>query len=183
VRPKIAVDVEALVVRMAEENRAWGYDRIQGAMANPGHDLAAHTIANILKRNGIDPAPERKRKTTWKEFLSRHAEQIVATDFFAIEVWTNRGLQRFMVLFFIEVASRRVQLGGIARRPIIFFFGEDALRTAVREYLAHYHAERNHQGLGNRLITPLKTSAQPTGTVRRNERLGVTLSYYYRDVA
>ena len=72
-------EVEALVVRMAEENRGWGYRRIQGALANLGHVLAHNTIAKILKQHGIEPAPERSRKTTWKEFLSRHWEQIVAS--------------------------------------------------------------------------------------------------------
>jgi hypothetical protein len=61
-------------------------------MANPGHCLAAHLMANTLKGNGINPAPQRKRKTAWKEFLSPHAKQIVATDFFAIKVWTKKGL-------------------------------------------------------------------------------------------
>jgi len=73
---------------MAEENRSWGYRRIQGALANVGHVVARTTIADILKRHGIEPAPERSRKTTWKEFLKRHWDQIVATDFFTVEVWT-----------------------------------------------------------------------------------------------
>src|SRR5690349_11699340 len=81
-------EIAALIVRMAEENRGWGYRRIQGALSNLGHVLAHNTIANILKRNGIEPAPERSRKTTWKEFLNRHWQQIVASDFFTIEVWT-----------------------------------------------------------------------------------------------
>jgi hypothetical protein len=61
-------------------------------------ELARSTIATILERNGIEPAPERRRKTTWKEFLTQHWEIIVASDFFAVEVWTRRGLQRFVVL-------------------------------------------------------------------------------------
>ena len=70
---------------------------------------------NILKQHGIEPAPERSQKTTWKEFLSRHWELIVATDFFTIEVWTRHGLQRFVVLFFIELSTRKVEVAGIAR--------------------------------------------------------------------
>jgi hypothetical protein len=116
-RPRTGAELEALVLRMAQENRKWGYERIQGALANLGHDLSPNTIANILKGNGIDPAPERERKTTWKEFLSRHFDQIAATDFFTVEVWTFKGLQRFVVLFFIDLSSRRVQLGGIAECP------------------------------------------------------------------
>ena len=63
------------------------------------------------------------------------------------------------------------------------FFGDDSLRTAVREYLALYHAERNHQGLGNRLITPMMTAVLTTGTIHCDRRLGGTLNYYYRDAA
>jgi transposase InsO family protein len=62
----------------------------------------------------MEPAPERNRKTTWKEFLARHWELIVAADFFTVEVWTRRGLQRFLVLFFIDLSTRKVELGGIA---------------------------------------------------------------------
>lgn len=170
-----------------------------------------------------------------------------------------KGLQRFMVLFFIEVSSRRVQLGGIAKCPNGFwmdqiarnltdcedgllkrnrylihdrdplytrsfgeilsqsgiapvklppaspnlnafaerfvrsikedcldkmiFFGEDSLRTAVCEYIAHYHAERSPQGLGNRLIIPLPSTGDTTGSIKRTERPGGMLRYYYRGAA
>src|ERR1041385_5739717 len=99
---------------MAEENRDWGHRRIQGALSNLGHEIARSTIADILQRRGIEPAPERKRKTTWKEFLSRHWELIVAADFRSIEAWTRNGLQRFMVLFFIELSTRKLEIAGIA---------------------------------------------------------------------
>jgi putative transposase len=99
---------------MAVKNRDWGYTRIVGALSNLGYNLARGTVANILKRHGIEPAPERSRKTTWKEFLAQHWEMIVAADFFTIEVWTPKGLQRFIVLFFIELSSRRVDIAGIS---------------------------------------------------------------------
>ena len=57
------------MVRLATENRDWGYGRIQGALANLFHEIGHSTIANILKEPGLEPAPERNRKTTWKEFL------------------------------------------------------------------------------------------------------------------
>jgi len=79
-----------------------------------GHELARSTIAQLLQRHGIEPAPERSRKTTWKEFLNRHWELIMATDFFTVEVWTRRGLQRFIILFFIELSTRKVEIAGIA---------------------------------------------------------------------
>src|SRR5262245_42868020 len=115
-RRPTAKEIAALVVRMAEENRAWGFRRIQGALANIGHMLAHNTIANILKRHGIEPAPERSRKTTWKEFLESHWQQIVASDFFTIEIWTCSGLQRFVILFFMDLSTRRVEIGGIASK-------------------------------------------------------------------
>jgi hypothetical protein len=102
---------------MAKENLDWGYRRIQGALSNLGHEMARSTIAQILERHGIEPAPERKRKTTWKEFLSRHWELIVAADFFTVEVWTSRGLQRFLVLFFMELSTRKVEIAASRPRP------------------------------------------------------------------
>jgi putative transposase len=257
-RPRTDTDLESLVARMAGENKDWGFRRIQGALSNLGHELARSTIADILKRHGIEPAPERSRKTTWKEFLTRHWELIVAADFFTVEVWTRRGLQRFMVLFFIELATRKVEIGGIAtvanglwmsqigrnvtdavdgilggkrylihdRDPLftaeflntleavgiksvklpprspnlnayaerfvrsikescldrMIFFGERSLRTGIREFVFHYHGERNHQGLGNRLIMP-DQAAGHHGPLLRRERLGGMLNYYYRAAA
>ena len=244
---------------MAQENHDWGYRRILGAISNLGHNLGRGTIANILKKQGIEPAPERLQKTTWKEFLTRHWELIVAADFFTVEVWTARGLQRYIVLFFIELSTRRVQVAGMAsvanglwmsqiarnisdtmdgivrgkrylihdRDPLftaeflhiladsgvksvklpprspnlnayaerfvrtikescldrMILFGEGALRKSIQEFTAHYHFERPHQGLDNRLIMPDSAHAGNTGEIRRRERLGGVLNYYYRDAA
>ena len=79
---------------MAEENRGWGYTRIQGALANLGHEIGRGTIADILRQAGMEPAPERGRKTTWVEFLRTHWDVMAATDFFTVEVWTLGGLVR-----------------------------------------------------------------------------------------
>src|SRR5713226_3220654 len=65
-RPKIMEKIRMLVVRFAVENRGWGYTRIQGALSNLGHEVGRETIANILRENGIEPAPERIKKTTWR---------------------------------------------------------------------------------------------------------------------
>ena len=78
-----------------------------GTPRSPGHDF------QYLKQHGLEPAPERSRKTTWKEFLTRQWELIVAADFFTIEVWSRRGLQRLMVLFFIDLATRKVEIAAI----------------------------------------------------------------------
>lgn len=62
----------------------------------------------------------------------------------------------------------------------MIFFGEDSLRTAVREFLAHYHGERNHQGLENQLIDPGEEVGRIDGAIQCRERLGGMLKYYYR---
>ncbi len=68
-RPRVDQTLEALVVRMALENRSWGYDRIVGAMANLGYAVSDQTVGNILRRHGIPTAPARKRTTTWTDFI------------------------------------------------------------------------------------------------------------------
>ena len=65
----------------------------------------------------------------------------------------------------------------------MIFFGEKSMRRAVSEFLEHYHAERNHQGLGNRLIEPKVQVGCVDGKVECYERLGGLLHYYYRDAA
>lgn len=110
-RPPTRQEIAALAVRMAEENRSWGYRRIQGALANLGHDLAHNTVRNILKRHGIEPSPERARKTTWREFLQRHWEQIVASDFFSIDANASH-LASLVAICFLKLSTHRV---GLAR--------------------------------------------------------------------
>jgi putative transposase len=86
---------------MAKENRSWGYDRIVGALANFGYQVSDQTVGNVLRRHGISPAPERKRTTTWAEFIQAHLAVLTGTDFFTAEVLTLRGLVTYYVLFFI----------------------------------------------------------------------------------
>jgi transposase InsO family protein len=116
-RPKIDSELETLVVRMAQENRSWGYDRIVGALANLGYTISDQTVGNILKRRGIPPAPERKKTTTWKEFIRTHMDVPVATDFFTAEVWTLGGLVTYYVLFFIHLGSRQIHVAGVTPHP------------------------------------------------------------------
>ena len=96
-RPPVSADIRALIVRMATENRTWGYTRIQGALANLDHEVGRGTIANILREHGLDPAPDRAKKTTWTDFLKTHWDVLAAADFFSVNVWTGRGLTRFAV--------------------------------------------------------------------------------------
>ncbi|MBT8207364.1 MAG: DDE-type integrase/transposase/recombinase [Acidimicrobiia bacterium] len=116
-RPRIMQTIRRLVVRFALENRSWGYTKIKDALAHVGHDISRETIASILRESGIEPAPERSKKTTWKEFLEAHWSTMTAADFFTVEVWTWRGLVTLYVLFFMDLATRRVYLGGITTNP------------------------------------------------------------------
>ena len=99
------------------ENKTWGHDRVVGALAGLGHVVSDQTVGNVLARHGIPPAPERKKTTTWKEFIRTHMDVLAATDFFTTEVWTKAGLVTYYVLFFIHVASRRVHIAGLTPYP------------------------------------------------------------------
>jgi putative transposase len=100
-RPRITREVERLIVRMANENRDWGYDRIVGALANLGYEVCDQTVDNVLRRHALPPAPERKRTTSWAAFIRMHLALLAGTDFFTAEVLTLRGLVTYYVLFFI----------------------------------------------------------------------------------
>ncbi|WP_209005394.1 integrase core domain-containing protein [Steroidobacter agaridevorans] len=247
-RPRTIQVIVQLIVRMALENRSWGYTRIQGALANLGHDVSRGTIANALREHGIDPAPEREKHTSWSTFLKAHWESIAATDFFTVEVLTLRGLVTYYVLFVLGLASRTVKIAGITPHPHeawmvqmarnltdadepflrhtrflimdrdtkysagfraalareriesirlpprspnlnayaerfvrsvkgectqrMVFFGRSSLERALTHYVAHYHEERNHQGLQNRLLKRSDGPINQVGRVKRRERLG-----------
>jgi len=258
-RPPTAAAIEKRLLAIARENPTWGYTRLRGAMANLGHDLARNTIARILRDNGIEPAPRRGRTMSWNTFLKAHLGAIAAADFFSVEVLTRGGLVRYLVMFLIDLKTRRVHIASIsscidgafmaqvarsltafpedflhgrikklivdrdplytaqfekilrdagvellrlpARSPNLNAFaerfvrsvkseclakiipiGEAHLRTIVREYVEHYHHERNHQGLDNVIPLPRGQPAT-TGRVRRSQRLGGILSFYHRDAA
>ena len=116
-RPRIKREVEQLIIRMASENRDWGYDRIAGALANLGYEISDQTDGNVLRRHGLPPAPERKRTTTWAAFVRTHLALLAGTDFFTAEVLTLRGLVTYYVLFFIHLESRRVDIAGLTVHP------------------------------------------------------------------
>jgi putative transposase len=106
-----------LILRFAKENPTWGYDRIQGALANVGYHITDRTVGNVLKAHGIEPAPDRQRQTTWATFLKAHWDVLAAIDFTTIEVWTKGGLVTYYLLFVIELKTRRVCFAGCTRNP------------------------------------------------------------------
>jgi putative transposase len=107
-RPRISIDIERLVCRMARENE-WGYARIQGELEKLEIKISKSSVANILRRNGLPPSPERKG-LTWREFLARHAEVFLCADMFQKEVWTFRGLTTAFVFFVLHLQTRKVIL-------------------------------------------------------------------------
>src|SRR5882762_9227375 len=116
-RPRVMKTIVELILQMALENPSWGYTRIRGALANLGHQVGRGSIASILKENGIEPAPERDAHTRWSTFLKAHWECLTATDFLSVEVLTFKGLITYYLLFFIDLASRSVHIGGITPHP------------------------------------------------------------------
>ena len=107
--------LEALILRLARENARWGYARIHGELGKLGHTVGRSTIRAILRRHGVPPVPRRGQgSSTWRAFLGRHSEQILACDFFTVEtLW----LKTLHVLFFLEVGTRRVHLAVCTARP------------------------------------------------------------------
>src|SRR3954470_14612588 len=116
-RPRIAAEIEHLIVQMAQENSGWGYDRTAGALANLSYDVSDQTIGNVLRRHGMAPAPKRSQTTAWKDFIAAHMAVLAGMDFFTTEVLTWRGLATYYVLFVIQLETRRVTLAGITRHP------------------------------------------------------------------
>ena len=117
-RPRIVSEIAELVVRIATENPGFGYTRIRDALnGNLGHEVARNTVRRILAEHGIEPAPERGKRTSWKTFLEAHWDAIAAADFFTVEVLSVRGLVRYSVFFVMEVKTRRVEIAGISCEP------------------------------------------------------------------
>jgi len=112
-RPATAVEVRALVLRLASENATWGYRRIHGELAGLGVSVCPSTVWNILHRAGVDPAPDREGPG-WREFCSTQARTILACDFAHVDTVL---LRRLYVFFVIEVGTRRVHLPGVTGHP------------------------------------------------------------------
>jgi putative transposase len=107
-RPRTAGEIEAMICRLAREN-TWGYQRIRGELLKLGIQRSKGCIADILRRHGLPPSPQR-RELTWRQFLARHADVLLCADLFTKEVWTGMGLRTAYVFFVLHLRTRRVVL-------------------------------------------------------------------------
>jgi len=127
-RPPLEAEVEALLLRLAAENPRWGYGRRQGELAKLGYGLGRSTVRDALKRRQVPPAPQRgQRGSTWRHFLARHRDAVLACDFFTVE---TLFLQTLQVLFFIELGTRRVHLAGCTAHPTAAWGAQQARNLA-----------------------------------------------------
>jgi len=229
-----------------------------GVLSNLGFDISDQTVGNILRKNGIPPAPKRRPEISWHDFIKSHEDVLAACDFFTTEVITPAGLVTCYVLFFIHVGTRKIHIAGITTNPDeywmkqiarsvsiadigflsgcryllhdrdskfchsfqkilqsvgikpirlppkspnlnafaerwvrsikeeclskLVFFGQQGLEYALWKYMTHYHEERNHQGLKNKIPFPAD-SYRPdliTGEIVCKSRINGLLKYYYR---
>jgi len=169
-RPRTSQEIVDLVVQMASENPSWGYDRIQGALANLGHDISDQTVGNVLKDHGIQPAPSRKCTVDWPTFLKAHWDVLASIDFTTLEVWTRGGLVIYYLLFVMKLKSRRVHFAGCTPNP------NEAWMQQVARNLTD--CDEGFLLVNNRIIEPGGEVGQGSGVVNCRERLGGTLRYY-----
>jgi putative transposase len=114
-RPATDPDLTALLLRLAQENLSWGYNKIQGGVLKLGYTVGRSTIRDILKCHQVPPAPQRaKQGSSWRTFLRHYRQQMLACDFFTVE---TAWLKTIYVFFFIELGSRRVHFAGCTSHP------------------------------------------------------------------
>ncbi|MBO3752405.1 integrase core domain-containing protein [Streptosporangiaceae bacterium NEAU-GS5] len=112
-RPPTIRSIRVLILRLVKDNPSWGYQRVHGELTTLGVSVAASTVWEILKQEGVDPAPDRTA-TTWADFLRSQADALLACDF--IETITLNGKRQY-ILAVIEHASRRVRVLGTTAHP------------------------------------------------------------------
>ncbi|MEU1629839.1 IS3 family transposase [Streptomyces sp. NPDC020096] len=198
-RPTKPEALRALVLRLARENDTWGYRRIHGELRTQGWKVAASTVWEILKKAGVNPAPQRADRS-WAQVLTAQAQGILAVDVFHVD---TVFLRRLFVLFFIEHGTRRVHIAGITRNVTAEWATQQArnllmplddtrtagirhLRLVVDEYAAHHNEHRPHRSLGQRcpdgVGTPKPPAADTQSRAIRRDRLG-GLVHEYAQVA
>ncbi len=112
-RPRISDELKQLIIDMAKDNKHLGGKTLHGYLKYLGIKVSPSTINRVLREHGIEPNPNRPEKTTWNEFIKAHWDSLAAIDFFTTEIYTIRGLVRYMVLVVIDYKTRKVEIAGI----------------------------------------------------------------------
>ena len=116
-RKPVSQEIVDEVLKLAKNNPDWGYERIAGTMRYLGYDVCASTVRHILNDYGIVPDPERRLRGDWEQFIETQQYSTASTDFAQVERLTPFGLVRESLLFFMDIGSREVRLGGIVHAP------------------------------------------------------------------
>jgi putative transposase len=112
-RPPLERSLRELILRLARENPHWGYKRIVGELKGVGVSVSATSVRKVLLGAGLHPAPERTH-SSWRAFLRAQTASVLACDFLTVE---TAFLQRIYVLFFISLATRRVEYVACTAKP------------------------------------------------------------------
>ena len=132
--PRIRQVIVDLVLSFASENPSSGYDRIQAALAKVGYDISDTTVGKVLKQHGTEPAPDRKRKATWKTFIKSHWDVLSSTLECCIALPNDAML--------LEIQGFAGP--GIAQRPVFLFVGVRS--TSLSAALPSRSLRQNIQG-------------------------------------
>jgi transposase len=112
-RPPLECSLRELILRLARENPHWGYKRIVGELNGVGVSVSATSVRKVLLGSGLQPAPERSH-SSWRAFLRAQTASVLACDFVTVE---TAFLQRIYVLFFISLATRRIEYVACSPNP------------------------------------------------------------------
>ncbi len=104
-RPPLEPSLRTLILRVARENPHWGYRRIVGELKGLGISVSPTSVRKVLLEAGLRPAPQRGR-SSWRAFLRQQAASVLACDFLTVE---TAFLQQIYVLFFLSLATRRIE--------------------------------------------------------------------------
>lgn len=115
-RPAISMKVIDAIIQIARENPSWGYDRVASYLAYLGHPLSPRTVKRIMNEQGLFPTDWTK-KGGWQRFFDAHRNVLASCDFATYELLTPNGLVREHILFFEDITTREVWLGGITHNP------------------------------------------------------------------
>ncbi len=112
-RPRISDKLKQLIIDMAKDNKHLGCKKLHGYLKYLGLKVSPATISRVLREHGIEPCPDRPEKTSWNEFIKAEWDSLTAIDFFTTEIYTIKGLVRYMVLVVIDYKTRKVEIAGI----------------------------------------------------------------------